>query len=134
MTFHSKFEQAAMSEINVTPLVDVMLVLLIVFIVTAPLLMQAVRVNLPKTAATAPVSRTRTVQLAIDARGALFIGRRAVPPADLEAALRKMLAQRGAVSVQIHADKNTRYREIARVLAAVQRAGVVKVALVTVPQ
>src|SRR5574340_866053 len=73
MAFQTQSEQVAMSEINVTPLVDVMLVLLIVFIVTAPLLMQAVKVNLPKTAAVAPLKQARTIQLAVDAKGAVFI-------------------------------------------------------------
>ncbi len=133
MGLHGKSEPAAMSEINVTPLVDVMLVLLVVFIVTAPLLMQAVRVNLPKTAATAPVSPARTVQLTIDAQGAVFIERRLVHSGTLEAELRRMLAKDRNLGIQLHADEGTRYRQIAQVLAAAQRAGVAKVALVTVP-
>jgi len=66
-------DPVAMSEINVTPLVDVMLVLLVVFIVTAPLLLQAVKVDLPQTAAVPPAAETRVLQVAVDAIGAVYV-------------------------------------------------------------
>ncbi|MFA7239527.1 MAG: biopolymer transporter ExbD [Sulfuricellaceae bacterium] len=134
MAFSNKSEQSAMSEINVTPLVDVMLVLLIVFIVTAPLLMQAVQVKLPKTAAVNPVKNARTVQLSVNADGSVFIEQRLVHFDILEVELKKLLAQNPDLSVQLHADESVRYGRIAQVMAAVQRAGIVKLGFVTVPK
>jgi biopolymer transport protein TolR len=134
MAFSNKSEQSAMSEINVTPLVDVMLVLLIVFIVTAPLLMQAVQVKLPKTAAVNPVKNARTVQLSVNAEGSVFIDQRLVHFDILEVELKKLLVQNPELSVQLHADERVRYGRIAQVMAAVQRAGIVKLGFVTVPK
>ena len=133
MALHTRSEQTAMSEINVTPLVDVMLVLLIVFIVTAPLLMQAVKVNLPKTAAVSPVKQTKTVQMAIDAQGGVFIDQRLIHFETLEAELKKIAAQDADASVQIHADESVRYGRVAQVLALLQRVGITKLAFVTSP-
>jgi biopolymer transport protein ExbD len=133
MALHTRSEQSAMSEINVTPLVDVMLVLLIVFIVTAPLLMQAVKVNLPKTAAVSPVKQTKTLQMAIDAQGGVFIDQRLIHFETLEAELRKIAAQDVDPNVQIHADESVRYGRVAQVLAMLQRVGITKLAFVTTP-
>ena len=134
MAFSNKTEQAAMSEINVTPLVDVMLVLLIVFIVTAPLLMQAVQVKLPKTAAVNPVKDARTVQLSVNAEGTVFVDQRPIHFEILEAELKKLLAQNPELGVQLHADESVRYGRVAQVMAAAQRAGIVKLGFVTVPR
>jgi biopolymer transport protein TolR len=133
MAFHTQSEQTVMSEINVTPLVDVMLVLLIVFIVTAPLLMQAVKVNLPKTAAVAPLKQTRTIQLGIDAQGSVFIDQRLVHFDALEAELKRLQTQHGETDLQLHADEKVAYGRVAQVMAAVQRAGITKLAFVTSP-
>jgi biopolymer transport protein ExbD len=133
MAMNTRSEQTAMSEINVTPLVDVMLVLLIVFIVTAPLLMQAVKVNLPKTAAVSPVKQTKTLQMAIDAQGGVFIDQRLIHFETLEAELRKIAAQDVDPNVQIHADESVRYGRVAQVLAMLQRVGITKLAFVTTP-
>lgn len=133
MALHTRSEQTAMSEINVTPLVDVMLVLLIVFIVTAPLLMQAVQVNLPKTAAVAPMKKTRTVQMSIDAQGGVFIDQRLIHFDTLESELKKIAVQDADSNVQIHADESVRYGRVAQVLAVLQRVGITKLAFVTSP-
>jgi len=134
MAFSNKSEQAAMSEINVTPLVDVMLVLLIVFIVTAPLLMQAVQVKLPTTAKLEPPKDTRTVQLSVNAEGTVYLDQRATHFDILEGELKKLLAQNPELNVQIHADESVRYGRVAQVMAAAQRAGISKLAFVTVPK
>ena len=123
-------DQVAMSEINVTPLVDVMLVLLVVFIVTAPLLMQAVKISLPRTAAVPPVAETRSVQVSIDAASAIFVDRSPTPLAELEPLLRAMAAA-GSVDLQINADTSVPYGRVAQVMAAMQRAGVHRVSFVT---
>jgi biopolymer transport protein ExbD len=133
MAMNTRSEQSAMSEINVTPLVDVMLVLLIVFIVTAPLLMQAVKVNLPKTAAVSPMKPTKTLQMAIDAQGGVFIDQRLIHFETLEAELKKIAAQDVDPNVQIHADESVRYGRVAQVLAMLQRVGITKLAFVTTP-
>jgi len=134
MAFSNKTEQAAMSEINVTPLVDVMLVLLIVFIVTAPLLMQAVQVKLPTTAKLDPSKDARTVQLSVNAEGTVYVDQRATHFDILEGELKKLLAQNPELNVQIHADESVRYGRVAQVMAAAQRAGISKLAFVTVPK
>jgi biopolymer transport protein TolR len=133
MALHTRSEQTAMSEINVTPLVDVMLVLLIVFIVTAPLLMQAVKVNLPKTAAVSPMKQTKTIQMAIDAQGGVFIDQRLIHFDALESELKKIAAQDADPNVQLHADESVRYGRVAQVMALLQRVGITKLAFITSP-
>ena len=134
MALHTSSEQSAMADINVTPLVDVMLVLLIVFIVTAPLLMQAVKVDLPKTAAVAPLKQTQTVQLAINAQGTVYIDQRAIHFDILENELKSMRAATPDMNVQLHADENVKYGRVAQVMAAINRAGITKLGFVTAMQ
>ncbi|OJZ18123.1 MAG: biopolymer transporter ExbD [Thiobacillus sp. 65-29] len=134
MALHITSKQSAMSEINVTPLVDVMLVLLIVFIVTAPLLMQAVPVDLPKTAQVAPLKKSRTVQLSVDAQGAVYIDQRAIHFDALENELATLRETGDDLSVQLHADANVRYGRVAQVMAAANRAGIAKLGFVTVQE
>jgi biopolymer transport protein ExbD len=134
MALHTSSEQSAMADINVTPLVDVMLVLLIVFIVTAPLLMQAVKVDLPKTAPVAPLKQTHTVQLAISAQGTVYIDQRAIHFDILEGELKGMRATTPDINVQLHADENVKYGRVAQVMAAVNRAGIAKLGFITIPQ
>lgn len=131
MSFHTRPEHAAMSEINVTPLVDVMLVLLVVFIVTAPLLTQAVKVDLPKTVAAPPLKELHAVQVSLDAAGGIFLDRRPLGMADLEKELAK-LAKQGALEFRLHADDTVPYGRVAQVMALAQRAGIRKMAMVTV--
>ncbi len=134
MALHITSKQSAMSEINVTPLVDVMLVLLVVFIVTAPLLMQAVPVDLPKTAQVAPLKKSRTVQLSVDAQGAVYIDQRAIHFDALENELATLRESGDDLSVQLHADANVRYGRVAQVMAAANRAGIAKLGFVTVQE
>jgi Biopolymer transport protein len=134
MAFPNLTEQQAMSEINVTPLVDVMLVLLVVFIVTAPLLTQSVRVNLPKTAPTSPTLQKHIVSLSIDAQGLVFLDKRLLPIEALELELKALLQHDSEVSVRLHADERVPYGRVAKVMAAAQRAGINKLAFVTVEE
>lgn len=134
MALRTSSEQSAMADINVTPLVDVMLVLLIVFIVTAPLLMQAVKVDLPKTAPVAPLKQTHTVQLAINAQGAVYIDQRPIHFDILENELKNMRATTTDLNVQLHADENVKYGRVAQVMAAINRAGISKLGFITIPQ
>ena len=121
-----------MSEINVTPLVDVMLVLLTIFIVTAPLLMNAVSVKLPKAAATTTISKITSVRISITEAGEVFIDQRRMKQG-VEAELRHMRAN-GEFSVEILADEQVDYGHVARVMAQVQRAGITKFPFVMLPE
>jgi biopolymer transport protein ExbD/biopolymer transport protein TolR len=134
MAIHLRSEHAAMSEINVTPLVDVMLVLLIIFIVTAPLLMQAVPVELPKTAATQPVAPLRNLPVAVNKDGQVFLERRVIAVDKLEEELRRLKGGGEELNVLIQADRAVAFGTVAQVMAAVQRAGITRVGVVTVAE
>jgi len=122
-----------MSEINVTPLVDVMLVLLVIFIVTAPLLTHAVRVDLPQAAARPAPQKPQTIALAIDGEGRVFWNTQPIALAELRVRLTQEAARQPQPEVHLHADRNTRYQELAEVMAAAQNAGLEKVAFITTP-
>ncbi|MGB5475210.1 MAG: biopolymer transporter ExbD [Gammaproteobacteria bacterium] len=133
MALQTRSEQQAMSEINVTPLVDVMLVLLVIFIVTAPLMTRAVHVELPETAATTPVEQSQHVHVSMDAQGMPFIENRPVTLEELEAELHAQLDADPGLTVQVHGDAQTAYGRMALMMSLIQRAGVTKVDLVTLP-
>ena len=125
----------AMSEINVTPLVDVMLVLVIILLVTAPLLTQSVHVTLPKTAETTADVKDQPLQLGVDAQGAITLNK--LPLVDLtvlETALKDELARNPEIGLHLYADKDVVYSKVAEVMATIQHAGIAKIAFVTVEQ
>ena len=127
--------RAPMSEINVTPLVDVMLVLLIIFMVTAPLLVAGVPVDLPKNRAQPLDQQSKPVQLSIDAKGAIFIDDAPVTPAALPARLAQIAAQPEPPEghrIYLRADKNLDYGQVMQVMGELNRAGLNRVALVSV--
>ena len=124
-------DYAPMSEINVTPLVDVMLVLLVIFMVTAPFLLQAVPVNLPKTAPVAKLLPVKKLELIIDAQGQVYVDQEAVAGDDLETRLKTLLEAEPELAVQLKADYRVPYGRIAEVMAAVTRAGIVRMSFVT---
>jgi len=119
------------SEINVTPLVDVMLVLLVVFIVTAPLLSNAVTVNLPKTAINSPPVQKKALNVSIDQGGSIYIDRTKVELANLEKQLKAQGAPRSDLSVHLNADQGVNYGLVAKVISAVDRAGVTRLSVIT---
>ncbi len=122
-----------LSEINITPLVDVMLVLMVVFILTAPLLNNSVRINLPKTATTAPPSESKTLTVSVDGAGKVFIDKREVGQAALEAQLKQLVQRDANLSLSLQADQGVPYRAVAKAIASIQRAGVTKLAVLTEP-
>lgn len=122
-----------MSEINVTPLVDVMLVLLVIFIVTAPLLTHAVRIDLPQAAAQPSPRKPDIVTLAIDNGGRLYWNREALTLAELRERLAQAAAQQPQPDIHLHADRETRYQQLAELMAAVQNAGLRKLGFITIP-
>ncbi len=123
-----------MGEINVTPLVDVMLVLLVVFIVTAPLLTQAVHVNLPKTAETAPPEEKAAVYLSVDAQGKIFIDKQEYTLEVVENELKNRKAADPELALNLNADDAVQYGIVAKVMSSIERAGVTKLAVLTAPQ
>jgi biopolymer transport protein ExbD len=123
-----------MGEINVTPLVDVMLVLLVVFIVTAPLLTQAVHVNLPKTAETAPPEEKEAIYISVDAKGKVFIEKNEIA---LEAFEQELLNRKAAdpeIALNLNADDAVQYGTVAKVMAAIERSGISKLSVLTAPK
>lgn len=131
MAFASRNDDDMMSEMNITPLVDVMLVLLVVFIVTAPMLTNAIPVQLPKTAAVAPAERTDPLVISIDAQQQLFINKDPFPRDQLAAHLQQAKANNANLVVQVQADKEANYGEVAALLADVEQAGITRLSLLT---
>ena len=127
--------RAPMAEINVTPLVDVMLVLLIIFMVTAPLLVAGVPVDLPESRAGALDQQAKPVQIALDKDGGIFIDDVAVTNADLPrrlAAIANAPAPPEGRRIYLRADKGLDYGRVMRVMGELNRAGLNRVALVSV--
>lgn len=130
---NSEDRDDVLSEINITPLVDVMLVLLIVFIVTAPLLTNVVKVTLPRTEPTNPLQPQKSVTVTVDAKGTIYIGKTQV---DIDL-LRQQLAEqkqatRGALNLNLQADQAVPYGSVAKVMAVIQRAGVDHLSVLTI--
>ena len=120
-----------LSEINITPLVDVMLVLMVVFILTAPLLNNAVRIKLPETAATAAPDAVKAVTVSVDGAGRVFIDKREVEPGALEPELRQLVAAHPALALSLQADETVPYKPVAKAMAAISRAGVTSLSVLT---
>ena len=122
------------SEINMVPLIDVMLVLLIVFMITAPLLTHSVKIDLPQAASQASEQKPEIVTLAIDASGQLFWNNAALAADELPARLAAAAAQTPQPELHLRADRNTRYEVIAEVMSKARSAGVQKMGFVTLPE
>jgi biopolymer transport protein ExbD len=132
MSFSNSTQQEMMSEINVTPLVDVMLVLLVVFIITAPLLApQSLKIRLPKTAAVASASKPLQMHLTVDAQGRIELDKQVLDDAQLAGRL-KQRAVDPKFQLQIEADTAVPYGRVAGLMALAQRAGVNKISFVTI--
>ncbi|KQV96989.1 biopolymer transporter ExbD [Rhizobacter sp. Root1221] len=133
-SFDSKHAGAPMAEINMVPLIDVMLVLLVIFIVTAPLLTQAVKLDLPKASSAPNVAKAEKIEFAIDAGGKLFWNGEPVDRA--EAARRFVLEGKKQPQPEVHlrADQNAAYRSVAQALADASKAGLSKVGFISEPE
>lgn len=126
-------DSSMMSDINVTPLVDVMLVLLTVFIVTAPLLMNAVPVKLPKASASPSLAQVKASRISVTQQGQIYLDAEAIPTDQLDTRL-KQEASSHDLSLEIHADEKVEYGLVAKVMAAIQRAGISKFSFVMLPE
>jgi biopolymer transport protein ExbD len=122
-----------MAEINMTPLIDVMLVLLVIFIITAPLFSHAIRLDLPKVAA-APARQTpQTISLSIDGAGKLYWNGQPITPAQMRTQFAAAGKQADQPDIQLRAERSTRYEVIAQVMGAAQQAGLTRIGFVTDP-
>lgn len=132
MAFNTQGDnEPLLSEINVTPLVDVMLVLLVVFIVTAPLLSNAVNVVLPKTVATAAPEVKRSVSVTIDRGGKIYLDGKEIAVEVLDSSLKQLKAGATEMNVHLQADDSVDYGRVAKVMALIQRAGVGRLSVLT---
>jgi biopolymer transport protein ExbD len=123
-----------MSEINTTPLVDVMLVLLVIFIITAPLLTHAIRLELPQAASLPSTAAPDTVTLSIDAGGRLFWNDEPITTDVLRERLRAAATSEPQPELHLRADRDTRYQQLADVMSDAQAAGLARIGFITEPR
>lgn len=129
----NKSAGAPMAEINMVPLIDVVLVLLVIFIVTAPLLTNAVKLDLPKATSNADIQKPEKVEFAIDATGTLFWNGERLDRDSAAAKFQDEGKKRPQPEIFLRADQNVPYRYVAETLADAARAGLSKVAFVSEP-
>ncbi|MDE2342888.1 MAG: biopolymer transporter ExbD [Betaproteobacteria bacterium] len=126
-------EDAVLAAINTTPLVDVMLVLLIIFLITIPVVIHTVPVQLPKEASQPTPAEPQTIHLSVDRNGVVYWNQAIVSMAQLRARLSESARKKPLPVVQIRGDSRTRYEAIGRVMLACQQAGIARVGFVTEP-
>jgi biopolymer transport protein TolR len=125
--------RTTLSEINVTPMVDVMLVLLIIFMVTAPLIQQGVKVNLPETKAAPVEASDKKIVVSVDIKKHVYIGETLVPIGDVEEKLKTNAKAQADKEIYLHADRDVAYGVVVDVMGAAQRAGITNVGMITDP-
>jgi biopolymer transport protein ExbD len=127
-------EQSVMANINTTPLVDVMLVLLIIFLITIPVINKTVKVDLPKAVNIPTQTKPENITVAVDKEGNIFWNDRRMPNKDdLLAHIKEAAVQKPQPEVHIRADREAKFESVGRVLYAIQRGGIVKVGFLTEP-
>lgn len=127
------FHRPIMSDINVVPFIDIMLVLLVVFMVTAPMMTQGVQVSLPEVQSTPITEEHEPMQVSIKKNGTLFVHEKEVKITDLAATLKAIREQKPGTAILLRADKAVNYGRVMEVMSALQTAGLVDVGLVTDP-
>ena len=120
-----------MSDINMTPLIDVMLVLLVIFIITAPLMASSLQLDLPRADGARPSEAPAVIALAVDPDGRFYVGDEPVAPAQLSARVREAAARDPQTEVQLRADKTTPYGKVAELIGLVQDAGLSRIGFIT---
>lgn len=134
MNTGGKSSKMAMSEINVTPFVDVMLVLLVIFMVTAPMMQQGIDVNLPKTSSAGVELNEDPFVLTIDVGGKIKIGNTQVAMENLKPKLKAIFEHKKNKQVYIQADKKVDYGIVAEVMGEARAAGIYNLSLITIPK
>ncbi|WP_323740228.1 ExbD/TolR family protein [Acinetobacter oleivorans] len=134
MAISTSEQDDVVSEINITPLVDVMLVLLIVFIVTAPLLTNTVKVNLPKAAPTQVTDQTKAVVISVNPKGEIYLDKDKVTLEQFEQAIQTRKAANPKLALNLNADETVPYGTVAKLLASIERVGVDKLSVITSPK
>ena len=132
-SFNNTGSQMPTAEINMIPLIDVMLVLLIIFMITAPLMTHSVKVDLPRASRTPTPEKPMVLQVAITADNRVFVGSEPVDGQQLEARVREAVAQDSNVELHLKADRDSRYESVAETMSAARRAGLSKIGFVTQP-
>jgi biopolymer transport protein TolR len=134
MDFNSRGnDRQMMSQINVTPFVDVMLVLLVIFMITAPMMQQGMQVNLPKTEAKAVTVKDEPVIVTVDRSGRAFLDREEIPSGQLKAKLTALFAVKSKKEVFLKADRDVPYGDVIRTMAEIKGAGVERLGMLTEP-
>lgn len=126
--------RVALSEINVTPLVDVMLVLLVIFMVTAPMMNQGIEVNLPETASSGIPTTEDPFILTISANGRISAGKATLGMDNLKSKLAAIFSTRSNKAIYIQADRKTDYGTVAEAMGEIRAAGITNISLITIPK
>jgi biopolymer transport protein ExbD len=132
--FDNEGRSAPMSEINMVPLIDVMLVLLIVFMITAPLLTHSIKIDLPATTSETSNQKPETVTLAVDEAGVMYWNDIKVADAELHTRLAEAATREPQPELHLRADHDTRYQRLAEIMSAARIAGIRKMGFVTQPE
>jgi biopolymer transport protein ExbD len=127
-------DSTPMAEINVTPMVDVMLVLLIIFMITAPLITHKIAIDLPQAAAVRNPDKPDIVTLSIDAQGQIYWNEQAVTADEWKVRVRSAALKDPQPELHLRAEKTTQYQQLAEIMAEAQAAGMVKIGFVTNPK
>jgi biopolymer transport protein TolR len=131
MAFETRSQNSSISQINVVPLVDVMLVLLVIFMVTAPILQQGVSIELPQAKAGALSGEEEQLVVTVDKKGTIFLNDNVIALADLGAKLEAVTRLKPDKQVFLRADRSVSYGEVVQVMAAVKGAGVQSLGMIT---
>ena len=120
-----------MSDINMTPLIDVMLVLLVIFMITAPLMTSSLKLDLPKTEGAKPTDAAQIVTVAVNPQGQMFWGDQAVDAQQMKLRIREAALRNAGTEVQLRADQSVPYGRIAELIGLVQEGGLARIGFVT---
>ena len=131
MAVSTSDDSDVLSEINITPLVDVMLVLLVAFVITIPALTKAIHVNLPRTVQTTPPEQQKAITVTVDTKGVVYFDDVIVAQADIEQRLSNIKASIAEPSLHLRADDRVPYGAVAKVMAAIEHSGISKVSVLT---
>jgi biopolymer transport protein ExbD/biopolymer transport protein TolR len=122
-----------MSDINMTPLIDVMLVLLVIFMITAPLMTTSLKLELPKTDAGQPIDTPQFITVALDPQGRFYFGEQQLDTADFTTRVTEAARRNPQTEVQLRADRSVPYGRVAELIGIVQKAGLTRIGFVTEP-